>query len=193
MDSINSQTLLPIKSLKLFLNLSIFVPSHLLCVHQLQLFIMKFSLTLLSSALLASSILAAPRSERGLAGRLQRRGRTLQGSTKITKDSKNSKTKFSTATGNTSDVEYSSNWSGMAITSPPTGETFNAVSAKFTVPTPSVPSGVDSIDGDYAASAVRALIHCPRCHCPGRNTMLIRCSGWELTATHTATPSFRQA
>jgi Peptidase A4 family len=116
---------------------------------------MKFSLGLLSSVLLATSAVAAPRSERGIAGRLQRRGRTLQGSTLRTKESKNSKTKFNAATGNTSNVEYSQNWSGMAITSPPTGQTFNAVSAQFVVPTPSAPSGVASTDGDYAASAVR--------------------------------------
>jgi hypothetical protein len=114
---------------------------------------MKFSLCFLSTVLLASSTLAAPQSKRGLAGRLQRRGRTLQGSAIRSKESKNSNTKFNAATGNTSDVQYSENWSGAAITSPPSGQTFNAVSGKIIVPTPSVPSGVESTDGEYAASA----------------------------------------
>jgi hypothetical protein len=148
-------------------------------VHQLQSSIMKFSLALLSSVLLATSTLAAPQPERGLARRLQRRGRILQGSTKLAKDSKNSKTKFNAATGNTSDVEYSQNWSGMAITSPPTGETFNAVSAQFTVPTPSAPSGVDSTDGEYAASAVRNLFLLSQIPYFPKKDKLIRCSGLE--------------
>ncbi|KAE9380649.1 hypothetical protein N431DRAFT_395768 [Stipitochalara longipes BDJ] len=114
---------------------------------------MKFSLCFLSTVLLASSALAAPQLKRGLAGRLQRRGRTLQGSSLRSKESKISKTKFNAATGNTSDVEYSENWSGAAITSPPSGQTFNAVSGKITVPIPSAPSGIASTDGDYAASA----------------------------------------
>ncbi|PMD18859.1 hypothetical protein NA56DRAFT_680570 [Hyaloscypha hepaticicola] len=114
---------------------------------------MKFTSTLLSTVLLTSFALAAPSSRSGLAGRLQRRGRTLQGSTLRSKESKNSKTTFNAATGNTSAVQYSENWSGAAITSPPTGQTFNAVSGKITVPTPSAPSGVASTDGDYAASA----------------------------------------
>jgi hypothetical protein len=111
---------------------------------------MKFSLALLSSVLLASSALAAPRSKRGLAGRLQRRGRTLQGSTLRSKESNNSKTKFNAATGNTSDIEYSENWSGMAITSPPTGQTFNAVSGKIT--------GKDSISLSHNPSFLFSLV-----------------------------------
>jgi hypothetical protein len=69
------------------------------------------------------------------------------------KESKNSKTRFNATTGNTSDVAYSENWSGAAITSPPSGQTFNAVSGKITAPTPSAPSGIASTDGEYAASA----------------------------------------
>jgi hypothetical protein len=69
------------------------------------------------------------------------------------KESKNSKTRFNAATGNTSDVAYSENWSGAAFTSPPSGQTFNAVSGKITAPTPSAPSGIESTDGEYAASA----------------------------------------
>lgn len=69
------------------------------------------------------------------------------------KDSSNFKTKTNAATDTTSSIEYSENWSGLAYTSPPSGETFNAVSAKFTVPTPSAPSGVSATDGEYSASA----------------------------------------
>jgi hypothetical protein len=67
------------------------------------------------------------------------------------KDSSN--TKSQTSASNTSNITYSENWSGAAITSPPSGQTFNAVSGKFTVPTPSAPSGVAATDGDYSASA----------------------------------------
>jgi hypothetical protein len=117
---------------------------------------MKFSFTILSSVLLATEVFAAPHSKRGLPSRLQRRrvgSRALQGATMKAKESENSKTKINAATGNTSDVEYSENWSGMAITSPPSGQTFNAVSGKFTVPAPSAPSGVAATDGEYSASA----------------------------------------
>lgn len=68
------------------------------------------------------------------------------------KDPSNSKTKTNSAS-NTSNITYSENWSGAAITSPPSGQTFNAVSGRFTVPTPSAPSGVAATDGEYSASA----------------------------------------
>jgi hypothetical protein len=116
-------------------------------------FRMKFSCALLSSVLLATTVVAAPHSKGGLSRRLQRRARTMRDTTMRSKDSSNSKTKVNTATGKTSDVQYSENWSGAAITSPPSGQTFNAVSGKFTVPTPSVPSGVAATDGEYSASA----------------------------------------
>src|SRR5882724_10048437 len=101
------------------ISFSFYCPLFLWCIGCIHSFIMKCSMALLSSLLLVTSAVAAPRSKKGLAGRLQRRGRTLQGSTVRSKESKNSKTKFNAATGNTSDVEYSENWSGAAITSPP--------------------------------------------------------------------------
>lgn len=117
-------------------------------------FNMHFSGTLLSALLLASSALAAPASNSRLARRLARRASRLSpGTTFKSKDSSNSKTKFSTSANTSSDVQYSENWSGVAITSPPSGQTFNAVSGKITVPTPSIPSGVDATDGEYSASA----------------------------------------
>lgn len=51
---------------------------------------------------------------------------------------------------NATHVEYSSNWAGAILTSPPSGQTFNSVSAQFTVPTPSAPS---SGSGSWSASA----------------------------------------
>ena len=116
---------------------------------------MKFSFSLFSSVLLATTAVAAPHSKGGLARRLQRRAgvRTTRDATMRSKDSSNSKTKTNSATGSTSDIQYSENWSGAAITSPPSGQTFNAVSGKFTVPTPSAPSGVSATDGEYSASA----------------------------------------
>ena len=55
-------------------------------------------------------------------------------------------------TGNQTNVQYSQNWSGAVITSPPSGQTFDGVTASFVVPTPQVPSGSSS-SGTYAASA----------------------------------------
>ena len=78
--------------------------------------------------------------------------RRLENSLNIAKDSKNSNTKINSVTGNETDVSYSQNWSGAAITSPPTGETFNEVAGTVTVPKPSIPDGVSATDGEYAAS-----------------------------------------
>ena len=111
---------------------------------------MKISYSLL---LLATTVVAAPHSNGRLSQRLARRARTLRDTTMRSKESSNSNTKIHASTGTTSDIEYSENWSGLAYTSPPSGETFNAVSAKFTVPTPSIPSGVAATDGEYSASA----------------------------------------
>ena len=52
--------------------------------------------------------------------------------------------------GNETQVQYSSNWSGAVLESPPSGQTFKSVTGTFVVPTPKVPSG-DS--GTYSASA----------------------------------------
>ncbi|KAF8861794.1 hypothetical protein BDZ45DRAFT_703286 [Acephala macrosclerotiorum] len=114
---------------------------------------MKFSISLISTLLLASTAIAVPHKNAGLARRLQRRARTVRDSSNRAKDSSTKTEASSASSSSSSSIEYSENWSGMAITSPPTGQTFNAVSGKFTVPTPSAPSGVDSTDGEYAASA----------------------------------------
>lgn len=116
-------------------------------------FTMKFSYPLLSSVLLVTTVVAAPHPKAGFSRRLERRARTLRDSTMRSDYSSNSKLKTQAATDSTSSIQYSENWSGLAYTSPPSGESFNAVSAKFTVPSPSVPSGVAATDGEYSASA----------------------------------------
>lgn len=55
-------------------------------------------------------------------------------------------------TSNETQVSYSTNWSGAVLTSPPSGQTFDEVTASFVVPTPKVPSGSSS-SGSYSASA----------------------------------------
>lgn len=51
---------------------------------------------------------------------------------------------------NDTHVEYSSNWSGAVLESPPSGQQFKSVTASFVIPTPKVPSGGR---GTYSASA----------------------------------------
>jgi hypothetical protein len=114
---------------------------------------MKYSSSLLTSVLLTTTVVAAPHSKGGLSRRLERRARTLRDTTMRSKDSSNAETKVQDSTATNSSIQYSENWSGLAYTSPPSGQTFNAVSAKFTVPTPSVPSAVAATDGEYSASA----------------------------------------
>ncbi|PQE06679.1 aspergillopepsin-2 precursor protein [Rutstroemia sp. NJR-2017a BBW] len=74
---------------------------------------MKFSATVLST-LFAATALAAPRGNAGLASRMQRRGFGARQSLP---------NKKSPTITNQTNVEYSENWSGAIITSPPSGET----------------------------------------------------------------------
>jgi hypothetical protein len=76
-------------------------------------FKMKFSATVLST-LFAATALAAPRGNAGLASRMQRRGFGARQSLP---------NKKSPTVTNQTNVEYSENWSGAIITSPPSGET----------------------------------------------------------------------
>lgn len=121
---------------------------------------MKFSAVFLANALFAASVLAAPRGG-GLARRLEARAARSHQSHPLVpltapeingaKDSNNSY------------VQYSSNWAGAVLESPPSGQTFNQVSGVFTVPTPSSPSGSSGsssasawvgIDGDTYTNAI---------------------------------------
>jgi hypothetical protein len=76
-------------------------------------FKMKFSATVLST-MLAATALAAPRGSAGIASRMQRRGFGARQSLP---------NKKSPTITNQTNVEYSENWSGAIITSPPSGET----------------------------------------------------------------------
>jgi len=99
---------------------------------------MKFSLSLLA-AVLATSSLASPQ------GRVQRRATRAHQSTpkKLPKHPHT----------NTSHTDYSSNWGGAVIKTPPAGQAFNAVSATFTVPTPSIPPNGMGTGESFAAAA----------------------------------------
>jgi hypothetical protein len=114
---------------------------------------MKLSLVLLSNIFVATTLSApTPEAAPGLLNRIQRRearnhqslpkqiapANGIQGINSDIKKKKN--------------TDFSSNWSGAVIKTPPTGQTFNAVSATFTVPGPAIPVGVASNDS-YAASA----------------------------------------
>ena len=107
---------------------------------------MKLTSLILSSALLTSYVSAAvPRSRSSLEERIARRaGRRSTRPVEYIEESINS--------GNETQVSYSTNWSGAVITSPPSGQTFDGVTASFVVPTPKVPSGSSS-SGTYSASA----------------------------------------
>jgi Peptidase A4 family len=103
---------------------------------------MKYSLAL---ALFASTALAAPHKRSNLADRVSRRRTTPP---KFVPGP--SKTVELANTGNTTQVDYSSNWAGAVLTAPPAGQTFTGVSAQFVVPNPQVPSGGS---GSYSSSA----------------------------------------
>jgi len=107
---------------------------------------MKFSVALISYALFTSSVLARPHGS-SLGERVARRG--LARKTRLPQFEVIEATE---AHGNETQVIYSSNWSGAVLSSPPSGQIFNGVSASFVVPTPQVPSG-ESSSGTYAASA----------------------------------------
>ncbi|OXV07765.1 hypothetical protein Egran_04472 [Elaphomyces granulatus] len=64
-------------------------------------------------------------------------------------------------TSGQSNIQYSSNWAGGVLTSPPSGQRFTTVSAQFTVPVPSSPNGGSAaaaawvgIDGDTYTNAI---------------------------------------
>ncbi|MCJ1332782.1 hypothetical protein MMC10_009476 [Thelotrema lepadinum] len=123
---------------------------------------MKF-LTAISTALLAASALAAPRipsADERLAARVARRSNSRRTSPlqKISSDAETEGTNDPTKTND----DTSTNWSGVVIESPPSGATFTAVSATFTVPKPTSTGGSSQqaasawvgIDGDTCQSAI---------------------------------------
>ncbi|KAJ5560564.1 aspergillopepsin [Penicillium frequentans] len=103
---------------------------------------MKFSTAILGSALVASA-LAAPLTEKRAARRAARSAAKRQSNPPFKPG-----TTEAIDLSNTSEVEYSSNWAGAVLI----GTGYTAVTAEFTVPTPSVPSGGSSRE-QYCASA----------------------------------------
>ncbi|PYH47115.1 A4/G1 family peptidase [Aspergillus saccharolyticus JOP 1030-1] len=102
--------------------------------------------TLLTAGLLATAAVAAPLTEKraaAKAARLARRGENRKSNPPL-KPGTNEAINLTGA----KDTEYSSNWAGAVLV----GTGYTAVTAEFTVPTPSVPSGGSSRE-QYCASA----------------------------------------
>jgi len=124
---------------------------------------MKFLATLLSTALFATSISAAPADapafRRGLPGRVARRAAFSH----LTHPMIPLTTPDIEPPVNVSQIKYSSNWAGAVLESPPSGQTFDGVSGRFVVPTPKKGSGSESswsasawvgIDGDTSGNDI---------------------------------------
>jgi hypothetical protein len=109
---------------------------------------MKFSLALLSTCLLSTTGLAAPHSRRQ-----SPRHTNTTGTRAYQSLPKKVSSKQSHISSNKSHIEYSSNWGGAVIQTPPAGQAFNAVSGAFTVPTPSIPS-----NGIYTGESFAAAV-----------------------------------
>ncbi|KAJ5797231.1 uncharacterized protein N7518_005771 [Penicillium psychrosexuale] len=118
---------------------------------------MKFTTTtILTTAILAGSSLAAPRS--GLVDRLQTRGALSRQS--LPAEKKGVLLREGTEGVN---VQYSKNWAGVVREKPPASATYTAVSATFTVPEPTATDGSGDmqavsawvgIDGDTYTKAI---------------------------------------
>jgi hypothetical protein len=117
---------------------------------------MKFTTTILTTAMLAGSSFAAPRS--GLIERLQARGALSRQSIPAEKNGILLKEGSQGA-----NVEYSKNWAGIVRENPPPSATYTAVSATFTVPTPKATDASNDmqavsawvgIDGDTYTQAI---------------------------------------
>ncbi|KAJ3880698.1 glutamic protease [Lentinula edodes] len=109
---------------------------------------MKLSTFFVSSALLFSVAIARPsRLAERVAARESRRSRPFTASTNA-----------AIASSNATHAEFSTNWSGVVIETPPSGQTFSKVTGTFVVPTPSGNSGAASawvgIDGDTASQSI---------------------------------------
>lgn len=111
---------------------------------------MKFTVSTVITAMLATGALAAPRS--GLAERLEQRGVLSRQSfppSKIDNSSEENGLLNLEGSGN-ANVQYSNNWAGVVRESPPPSATYNAVSATFTVPDPTATDN----SGDQQAASV---------------------------------------
>ncbi|EKV11687.1 Aspergillopepsin, putative [Penicillium digitatum] len=117
---------------------------------------MRFTIAILTIAILAGGSLAAPRS--GLIDRLQARGALSRQS--LPAEKKGVLLKEGTEGAN---VQYSKNWAGVVRANPPASATYTAVSATFNVPEPTATddsgdiqavSAWVGIDGDTYTKAI---------------------------------------
>ncbi|KAJ5589107.1 hypothetical protein N7537_011785 [Penicillium hordei] len=119
---------------------------------------MKFSATILSAALLTTSAIAAPLTERRAA---RNAARAAARADRISRPAYKPDTKELLNVNATTQEEYSSNWAGAVLI----GSQYTTVTGEFTVPTPKLPSGSSSgeqycasawvgIDGDTCSSAI---------------------------------------
>jgi hypothetical protein len=108
---------------------------------------MKTSSVLLAQVLFAACVVAVPKGH-GLAARVAARRDNALGRSTQPKIPAVGLDVLKADEADRSHVEYSSNWSGGVLTSPPSNSTFTSVTAEFTVPMPSLPKG-----GTQAASA----------------------------------------
>ncbi|CAG8897473.1 unnamed protein product [Penicillium nalgiovense] len=119
---------------------------------------MKFSATILSAALLTTSAIAAPLTERRAA---RHAARAAGRAGRISRPASKQNTLELVNLNETSHAQYSSNWAGAVLI----GTGYTSVTGEFTVPKPKVPSGASSyeqscasawvgIDGDTCSSAI---------------------------------------
>lgn len=125
---------------------------------------MKLSLAFLSSLILATTTLAAPRATRNSRRQLPQNLKSIANTTQSANATQNSrnlqslpkkisaKQSKSKSKDTTSHTDYSSNWGGAVIKSPPAGQTFNAVSGAIKVPTPSIPPNGMGTGESFAAA-----------------------------------------
>lgn len=117
---------------------------------------MKFSTAVIHTSLLATAVLAAPLSEKRQARNMARSSSGRQSNPPFIPG-----TNSVLHLNKTSHEEYSSNWAGAVLI----GTGYTGVTAEFTVPTPSLPSGASSkkqycasawvgIDGDTCSTAI---------------------------------------
>ncbi|KAF2648139.1 putative aspergillopepsin-2 precursor [Lophiostoma macrostomum CBS 122681] len=116
-------------------------------------------ITLLATLLIAVTSAAPNR----LAARVASRSARLRNSQPLARLDLVDEQEFTEDGNNTAHVQYSSNWSGAVLESPPSGTTFNSAHGRFTVPTPKfVGSGSATesssawvgIDGDTYGNAI---------------------------------------
>jgi hypothetical protein len=120
---------------------------------------MKYSTPIFVQALLVAGALAAPKG-RGVSARVEERSQRSRLS-HVKLPATGTQEINGAQDGNRTNVDYSSNWSGAVLTAPPSGTTFTAVSAQFTVPTPKAVGGQAGassawvgIDGDTYQDAI---------------------------------------